>query len=141
MSDVGRASCRRASRLLAGTAVLAAALLVGCGRDAPVEVSASAAPPMPVAGPAEPTTSFQGAVAALDTAAGSLVVDVRIIWTPVIKAGEGEDRVVLVDHGTRWDPAPLGLGDLRVGEEVQVDAVDRADGTWQAVQIQLLDID
>lgn len=138
MSDVGPTRGRRATRVLAGT-VLLAGLLVGCGQSPPLAVSA-AAPPVPVPASLEPTTSFQGAVAAIDAHAGTMTVAVQIVWTPVLQAGAHERRV-LVDAGTRWDPAPAGLTSLLVGEEVQVEALDAVEGVWPALKIQLLDID
>jgi hypothetical protein len=35
----------------------------------------------------------------------------------------------------------VALGDLRVGGELQVEALDAVEGVWPAVKVQLLDID
>lgn len=138
MSDVGRTRCRRSRRrLLVATALLGATLLA-CGRAAPVRVAASGLPPAPP--PAvEPATRFQGSVVSVDAGAGVLVVDVSIVWTPVLKAQQEERRVV-VGAGTRWDKG-LSLAGLRSGEEVQVDAADPVDGSWPALRVQAFDID
>lgn len=131
MLDVGQARYRRI--LVAG---LLAAALSACGRPAPEQVAAGgvpgALPPSPVA-----TTSFQGAVASVDAARGIVVVAVKIVWTPVLRA-ESHDRRVLVDAQTRWDPAPA---ELHIGDEIQVEAVDSVEGVWPALKVQLLDID
>jgi hypothetical protein len=120
---------------------LCAALLAGCSRATTVEVSASAsvppAPPPTAAGPAE---TFQGAVASIDTTNKELVVDVQIVWAPVLKAERGERRVALAPQ-TRWEPAGTTLALLRLGDEVQVEAVIGPDGIWEARQLQLFDID
>ena len=138
MSDVGRTRCRRSpTRLLVATALLSATLLA-CGRAAPVEVAVSGLPPAPPP-VAEPATVFQGSIASVDAGAGVLVVDVTIVWTPVITAG-GHERRVVVGAGTRWDGG-LTVADLRAGDEVQVDAGDPVDGTWPALRVQLFDID
>ena len=137
MSDVVRTRCRRSPRTLLLAGLLSASLL-SCGRAQPVEVGLSGLPPaMPPT--SVPATSFQGAVAEVDAPAGALVVAVQIVWTPVLKA-DPRPRRVLIDAGTRWEPA-IGLADLRVGEEVQVDAVDAGDGNWRALRVQLFDID
>jgi hypothetical protein len=133
MSDVGQARCRRL--LVAG---LLSALLVSCGPSESTEVAVSGVPPALPAGP-EPTTSFQGSVAQVDAATGIVTVAVQIIWTPVLKKDPHERRV-LVDAQTQWDPAPRPLADFRVGEEVQVEAVEAVEGVWPAVKVQLLDI-
>ena len=130
MSNVGRAA-----RMIAG-AVLLSGVLMGCGRGSQ-ELAVSGLPP---AVPAPPTTSFQGAVASVDAKTGTMVVDVSIVWTPVIQRG-GHERRVLIDAQTRWDPGPRALTDLVVGEEVQVDALDAVEGVWPAVKVQLLDIE
>ena len=138
MSDVGRTRCRRSRRrLLVATALLGATLLA-CGRPAPVEVAVSGLPPAPPPA-SEPATRFQGSVVSVDAGAGVLVVDVRIVWTPVLKA-EQEERRVVVGAGTRWDHG-LSLAGLRGGDEVQVDAADPVDGSWPALRVQLFDID
>ena len=138
MSVVGRTRCRRRSstRLLVATALLSATVLA-CGR-APVEVAVSGLPPAPPPA-SEPATSFQGSVASVDAGAGLLVVDVKIVWTPVLKA-EQEQRRVLVGAGTRWDHG-VALAGLRAGDEVQVDAGDPLDGSWPALRVRLFDID
>ncbi len=145
MSDVvqSRSRGRRARRF--GAVVLLAGLAVGCGRVEQVEVRASAPPtsvePPPVpASTLGPTTSFQGAVTALDGAAGEMVVAVQIVWTPILKA-ESHARRVLLDASTRWEPALDGLSQVIIGDEVQVDALDVADGPWRALRVRLLDID
>ena len=137
MSDVGRARSSRAARAFAG-AVLLSGLLVGCGRGSS-DLAVTGLPPAVPAPPA-PTTSFQGSVAAVDVEAQILVVNVSIVWTPVIKGGAHERRV-LVDQQTRWEPAPADLGQLLVGDEVQVEALDAVEGVWPAVKVQLLDIE
>ena len=118
-------------------AVLVSALLVACGQTKQVEVTAPAAAALPR--PVH-TSTFQGAVAEVDRQAGALVVDVRIVWAPVLEARAHERRVV-VDAGTRWDPPSGGLSQLLVGQEVQVDGEDAGDGAWRAAQVSLLDID
>ena len=139
MSDVGRTRCRRSHRrLLVATALLTATLLA-CGRPAPVEVAVAGLPPK--APPASDlTTKFQGSVTSVDAGAGALVMAVRIVWTPVLKA-EPHERRVVVDPGTGWEPASVGLADVRVGEEIQVEAVETPAGSWQALRVQLFDID
>ena len=140
MSSVEHSRFRRRERVLVA-AGLFAALLVGCSRASTVEVSASAplppAPPPTTAGPSE---SFQGAVTAIDLVAGEVVVDVQIVWAPVIKADRHERRVT-VDPQTRWEPSTNTLAVLRNGDEIQVEAVGAPDGTWQARRVQLFDID
>lgn len=138
MADVGRTRCRRSpTRLLVAGALLAATLLA-CGRPAPVEVAVSGLPPAPPPA-SEPATTFQGSVVSVDAGAGVLVVDVTIVWTPVLKA-EREERRVLVGAGTRWERG-LTLAGLRAGDEVQVDAADAVDGSWPALRVRLFDID
>ena len=140
MSNVEHGKSRRGERVFAAIG-LCAALVAGCSRANTVEVSASAslppAPPPTAAGPAE---TFEGAVAAIDTASEELVVDVQIVWAPVLKAERGARRVALGPQ-TRWEPAGTALAVLRVGDEVQVDAVIGPDGIWEARQLQLFDID
>ena len=140
MSNVEHQRVRRAERMLLAVGLFGA-LLAGCSRAATVEVRASGslppAPPPSAAGPAE---SFQGAVASIDPVTNELVVNVQIVWAPVIKADRHERRVA-VGPQTRWQPAATGLDLLRVGDEVQVEAVSRPDGTWEARQVQLFDID
>lgn len=138
MPDVGRTRSRRSStRLLVAAGVLSATLLA-CGQRPPVEVAVSGLPPAP-APASEPATVFQGSVASVDAGAGVLVVDVTIVWTPVITAG-GDQRRVLVGAGTRWDRG-LTLAGLRAGDDVQVDAADPVDGSWPALRVQVFDID
>jgi hypothetical protein len=137
MSHVGRARSSQAVRAFAG-AVLLSGLLVGCGRGTS-DLAVTGLPPALPAPPA-PTTSFQGSVAAVDADARIFVVNVTIVWTPVIKGGAHE-RKVLVDHQTQWEPGPVELGDLVVGDEVQVEALDSVEGVWPAVKVQLLDIE
>lgn len=140
MSNVAYSRVRRGERLLAAAGLLAA-LLVGCSRATTIEVRASMAPPpAPPSTTAGPSESFQGAVAAIDFEAGELVVDVQIVWAPVIKA-ERQERRVTVGPQTRWEPAPTSLALLRVGDEVQVEGVGAPDGTWEARTVQLFDID
>ncbi len=139
MSNVEHSRFRRGERLLAAVGLFAA-LLVGCSR-ATVEVSASASlPPAPPPTAAGPTESFQGAVASIDLVAEELLVDVQILWAPVIKADRHERRVT-VSPQTRWEPSATSLALLREGDEVQVEAVSAPDGTWEARQVQLFDID
>jgi len=132
MAGVGQARYRRL--VVAG---LLSATLVACGRAAPVEIGMSGLPPAAAA-----TTSFQGQVASVDLGSGIAVVDVQIIWTPVLTAHRHE-RKVLVDAGTRWEPASpaSGLSGLKVGEEIQVEAVEAVEGVWPAVLVQLFDVD
>ncbi len=138
MSDVGRTRCRRSpTRLLVASALLSATLLA-CGRTAPVEVAVSGLPPAPPPA-SEPATVFQGSIASVDAGAGVLVVDVTIVWAPVLKA-EQEQRRVVVGPGTHWDGG-LTVAGLRAGDEVQVDAADPVDGSWPALRVQLFDID
>jgi hypothetical protein len=119
---------------------LLSATLLSCGGAAPVEVTANGLPPAPAPPPAsEPATRFQGSVVSVDAGAGVLVVDVSIVWTPVVTAG-GDERRVVVGAGTRWDQG-LSLAGLRAGEEVQVDAADPVDGSWPALRVQLFDLD
>lgn len=137
MSDVGRTRCRRSpSRLL--VAGLLSAFLFSCGRAEPVEVTASGLPPAPPPA-SEPATTFQGSVASVDAGAGVLVVDVKIVWTPVLKA-EQEQRRVVVTSGTRWDQG-LTLAGVRAGDEVQVDAADPVGESWPALRVQVFDIE
>jgi hypothetical protein len=125
--------------MIAGT-VLLSGLLIGCGRGSQ-ELAVAGLPPAPaVPAPPTPTTSFQGAVTSVDARAGTMVVDVSIVWTPVIQRG-GHERRVLIDARTQWEPGPAALNDLVVGEEVQVEAVDAVEGVWPAVKVQLLDIE
>ena len=139
MSDEGRTRCRRSPRrLLVATALLSATLLA-CSRAEEIQVGASGLPPA-VPAASEPATRFQGSVASIDVAAGRVVVDVQIVWTPVLKA-ERHERRVRIDAGTRWEPASVGLAGLRVGEEVQVEAAEAVDGIWPALRVQLFDID
>jgi hypothetical protein len=139
MSDVGRTRGRMSpTRLLVATALLSATMLA-CGRSAPVEVAVSGLPPAAPPAAAEPATVFQGSVASVDAGAGVLVVDVTIVWTPVITAG-GDQRRVLVERGTRWERG-LTLAGLRAGDEVQVDAGEPVEGSWPALRVRLFDID
>jgi hypothetical protein len=138
MSEFGRTRCRRShGRLLVASALLSATLL-SCGRAAPVEVTATGLPPAPPPA-SEPATRFQGSVVSVDAGAGVVVVNVSIVWTPVIAAG-GDERRVLVGAGTRLDHG-VTLAGLRAGEEVQVEAADPVDGSWPALRVQLFDID
>ena len=75
----------------------------------------------------------------VDAGGGSFVVAVWMVWAPVMEARTHERRVV-VDAGTRWDLGALGVGDLRVGEEVQVEG-DPAGGDWRASRVRLFDVD
>jgi Domain of unknown function (DUF5666) len=128
----------RLTRAAGILAVLGFTALMACGRADRVEVSAaSASPPPAAAPPAADVSSFQGTVAAVDPASGDVTVRVQIVWTPVIKT-DPQDRVVTVDGETQWVPA---RADLQVGEDLQVKARAAADGRWQALQIQLFDLD
>lgn len=141
MSDVGRARCRRAMRPLVALASLSSFVL-GCARAEHVEVVAAPRPvsgPPAVSAPAGPTSSFQGPVTAFDRSGGHLTVAVHIVWTPVLEA-DRHDREVLIEPSTVWDPS-TAAADVLIGDEVQVEAEDAADGRWRAVRIQLLDID
>lgn len=140
MFNVEHGKSRRSERVLAAVG-LCAALLVGCSRSSTVEVSASAAvPPGPPPTAAGPTETFQGSVAAIDVTAEELVMDVQIVWAPVLKAERGDRRVALGPQ-TSWEPAGITLALLRVGDEIQVEAAMGPDGTWEARQVQLFDID
>lgn len=136
MSDVGRVRYRRRTRPLVAVAALLSTVVLGCGRAQQVQVVAA---PVPVTAPPVPTSSSQGTVTAFDRASGHLVVAVKIVWTPVLKA-DRHDREVVVDPGTRWDPS-TAAADVLVGDEVQVEAEEAMEGRWRAVRIQLLDID
>lgn len=138
MSDVGRTRCLRSWARLLAAGVLLSGTLLACGRAAPVEVAVSGLPPAPPPA-SEPATRFQGSVVAVDAGAGALVVDVSILWTPVITAG-GDERRVTVGAGTRWDHG-LSLAGLRPGDEVQVDAGEPVDGSWPALRVQLFDVE
>ena len=137
--DVEHGRVGRGELLLAGVGLLAA-LLVSCTRVPTIEVSAGAPPALAGPVPTEPESTFQGSVASLDPAAAELVVDVRIVWTPVLTA-ERSERRVSVSPATRWEPAGTGLPGLRRGDEVQVKADSGPDGTWRARSIQLFDIE
>lgn len=139
MPDVGRTRGRRSSTRLLVAAALLSATLLACGRAAPVELTATGLPPATPPPTSEPATRFQGSVVSVDSGAGVLVVDVSIVWTPVLKA-EQEQRRVVVTPGTRWDRG-LTLAGVRLGDEVQVDAADPVDGTWSALRVQVFDID
>jgi len=135
--DVGHASSRRQGRWLV-LVVLLSAFLVGCGTGVEqVEVTArrQIVAPRPAG-----TSTFQGAVAAVDQRAGTIAVAVQIVWAPVLEA-RAHERRVLLDAQTIWVPGPGGISGLTVGEEVQVDAEDTVDGTWRAVRILLIDVD
>lgn len=143
MSDVGRTRCRGASARLLVAGALLSGFLFACGAGPPVEVAVSGLPPAPAAPPepptSEPATSFQGSVASVDAGAGALVVDVQIVWTPQVKAGAHQRRVV-VDRATHWDRG-LALAGLHPGDEVQVDAAEAVDGNWPALRVRLFDIE
>ncbi len=138
MRDVG---CARAGERLV-VAGLLAALLAACSGASQLELSAGGGNPPAKASEPEgaAASSFQGAVAAVDPGVGTLVVDVQIVWTPVLEARRHERRVTAGPQ-TRWDPGVQGLGRLVVGDEVQVDASEGVDGIWRAVRVRLLDID
>jgi hypothetical protein len=140
MSNVEQGKSRRSERVLAAVG-LCAALLVGCSRASTVEVSASASvPPGPPPTAAGPTETFQGSVAAIDVPGEALVMDVQIVWAPVLRAERGERRLALGPQ-TTWEPAGTALAVLRVGDEIQVEAAIGPDGTWEARQVQLFDVD
>ena len=140
MSDVRRSSRRWSSARLVVAGGVLAFLLLSCGQSSPVEVVVSGGLPPAVPAPVpEPATRFQGSVASVEAGAGALVVNVQIVWTPVLKA-EAHQRRVVVDAGTRWDLG-MSLTAVRAGDEVQVDAADPVDGTWPALRVQLFDID
>jgi hypothetical protein len=138
MSDVGRTRSRRSPARLVVAAGVLSALLLSCGQSPPVEVAVSGLPPAPPP-VSEPATTFQGSVASVDAGAGVLLVDVTIVWTPVLKA-EQEQRRVVVTPGTRWDRG-LTLAGVRLGDEVQVDAGDPVGDGWPALRVQIFDID
>ena len=139
MAHVEQGRVRRGEWVLAAVGLLAS-LLVSCTRADSVEVSSSAVPPAPTASSPAPGSRFQGAVTAVDLDRGELTVAVQIEWMPVLRAVR-EDRRVAVGADTRWVPAGTEFAMLHVGDEVQVDAVSGPDGTWQAQQVQLVDID
>ena len=139
MSNMEKRGRRRGGWVFAAVG-LSAAILVGCGPGTTVEVSASASRPPAPPTTTGPTEKFQGAVATIDLGANELVVDVKIVWAPVIKA-ERQERRVAVGPQTRWEPAGTGLAALRQGDEVQVEAASGPDETWEARQVQLFDID
>lgn len=138
MSDVGLTRSRRSPARLAVAAGLLSALLLSCGQSPPVEVAVGGLPPAPPP-MSEPATTFQGSVASVDAGAGVLVVDVTIVWTPVLKA-EQEQRRVVVTPGTRWDRG-LTLAGVRLGDDVQVDAAEPVDDGWPALRVQVFDIE
>jgi hypothetical protein len=128
-----RTAHARLTRAAGLVAVLGLTALMACARPDRIEVSAASASPPPAAD----VSSFQGTVAAIDPASGDVTVRVQIVWTPAIKT-EPHDRVVTVDGDTQWVPARAGL---QVGEDLQVKASAGDDGRWQALQIQLFDLD
>jgi hypothetical protein len=138
MPDVGRTRSRRSPARLLVAASVFSALLLSCGQRPPLEVAVSGLPPAPPPA-SEPATKFQGSVASVDAGAGVLFVDVKIVWTPVLKA-EQEQRRVVVTPGTRWDRG-LTLAAVRLGDEVQVDAADPVGDGWPALRVQVFDID
>lgn len=138
MSDVGRTRSRRSSTRLLIAGGLLSAFLLSCGQSRPVEVTAGGLPPAPPP-VSEPATRFQGSVASVDAGAGVLVVDVKIVWLPVLKA-EQEQRRVIVGAGTHWDGG-LTVAGVRAGDEVQVDAADPVNGSWPALRVQVFDIE
>lgn len=138
MSDVGRTRSRRPSTRLIIAGGLLSAFLLSCGQSRPVEVAVSGLPPAPPPA-SEPATRFQGSVASVDAGAGVMVLDVKIVWTPVLKA-EHEQRRVVVSSGTQWDGG-LTVAGVRAGDEIQVDAADPVDGSWPALRVQVFDIE
>jgi len=135
MSNVGHTSWMRAARTFVLASALAG-LLTACSTGEQVAVTGSVPPPPAVAA----ASTFQGSVASVDAGAGTMVVAVEIVWKPVIQA-RSEERRVIVDGGTAWGETPLRLGDLHVGEQIQVDANPAPDGAWRAVRVQLFDVD
>ena len=125
--------------MLAAAGLLAIAF-TACSGSKSVQVSTSAFPPVSTTAPSEPGERFQGSVTTVDADRSQFGMAVHIVWTPVLEARQ-EDRKVSVGPGTAWKPAGEGLGELRAGEDVQVDAVLGPDGTWQARQIQLFDLE
>lgn len=132
----GDARSWRAASLVAAVGLT---VLAGCGRVERIEVSASSRPATSVIPPG-PIVAFQGGVAAVDPGAGEFVVTVQIEWAPVVTEGSGNRRVV-VDRRTRWNPPESGLGQLHVGDQVQVTAAGGRDGPWLAVEIAVVDVD
>ncbi len=139
MSNVEHQRFREGEWVLAAVGLLVA-LLVSCSRPSVVEVSAAAPPRAPATAPAGDVETFQGSLTSIDRGSGELVVAVRMIWAPVLKA-DRHDRRVLLAPQTRWEPAGNGIAGLYVGDEVQVEAAAGPDGTWQARKISLFDID
>lgn len=129
----GAAGLLLAAGLLALTACSPARTVVTTSAGA----SARPAPPPP---PPSDVTSFQGSVVSVDPAAGEVVVDVQVVWTPTVKAGTGNRRVQ-VDSATAWDPPGGDLKLLALGLDVQVKAVPVAPDLWRALQIQLVDVE
>ncbi len=136
MSDVAGAKGRRTIMPVLAMALLSS-LALGCGRTE--QVQAGTPFPAPVSTPDVSTSSFQGAVTSFDPQSGRLDVAVQIVWTPVLKAHPHE-RHVHLDSRTLWEPS-TAVHDVLVGDEVHVEAVDVADGTWRAEKVLLLDID
>jgi hypothetical protein len=130
---------RRLVRPMVVVAALAAAL-AGCSpmEDQAVSASAGVTPPPAVAAPS-PASKFQGSVRSVDAEGGGLVVSVWMVWTPVMDA-TAHDRRVLIDGATRWAPGDMRLGDVRIGEEVQVEG-DPVGDDWRASKVQLFDVD
>ncbi len=128
------------SRLVQPFLVVAAlaVALAGCGQVEDRSVSAAAARAPASAAPA-PTSKFQGTVTSIDAEGSRFTVSVWMVWAPVMEA-RPHDRHVLVDGSTRWDPGELRLSDVRLGEEVQVEA-DPAGDDWRASKVALFDVD
>jgi hypothetical protein len=139
-TEQGKRSGGARALVLAG---VLGALVTACGRAHVQTVEVSAPPamtaplPVPLSGPLE---TFQGEVAEVDPVAGTILVDVQIVWAPTFKA-EPHQRQVVADSQTRWEPGPSRITDLRVGEAVQVKGEGAPDGTWRAREIQLFDVD
>lgn len=130
----GAAGLLLAAGLLALTACSSGETVVSTSAGA----SARPAPP-PAPPPPADLTSFQGSVVSVDPGAGEVVVDVHVVWAPVVRPATGHRRV-RVDSATAWDPPGGKLTLLPQGLEVQVKAVPVADDLWRALQIQLVDV-
>ena len=128
------------TRLLV-VAGMVGALMTACGGQLQtVEVTGPAAATASPLLPPGPLETFQGEVAEVDVDAGEILLEVQIVWAPVLRA-DPHQRLVLVDPQTRWEPGAAGITGLHVGDPVQVEGVRAPDGSWRAVEVQLFDID
>jgi ABC-type transport system substrate-binding protein len=123
------------SRLVVPSAL--ALVMTACGEDqTPVASQPSPSPsatPTPVASPTplpSPTPSPSGDVT---TFAG--IID-AIVSSNTVNVS---DRIVEVDENTELlrQQTPITFADLRVGDDVAVQARARPDGTWLALQLKV----